>query len=145
MWLCLGNWNQKNISKQEIDQILFDYVRYNLIYEAILQKYNISKTYSNPKLEQNKELKEISLSIGKYSYNIINQWINDWYNRNKEWLSEKNEKYPDIWLENTNNLSEWINSILKTKLWIHKWLKWKVKKNLISYLLYNRYFTSTHF
>ena len=88
-------------------------------------------------------MKEISLGIGRYSYNTINQWINDWYNRNKEWLFEKNEKYPDIWLENTNNLSEWINSILKTKFWIHKWLKWKVKKNLISYLLYNWYFTST--
>jgi len=41
-------------------------------------------------------LKEISLGIGRYSYNTINQWINDWYNRNKEWLFEKNEKYPDI-------------------------------------------------
>jgi len=35
---------KKNLSKQEIDKILFDYVRYNLIYEAISQKYNISKT-----------------------------------------------------------------------------------------------------
>jgi len=35
---------KKEVFKGEIDKILFDYVRYNLIYKAILQKYNISKT-----------------------------------------------------------------------------------------------------
>ena len=85
----------------------------------------------NPKLEQNKELKDISLSLWKFSFNTIKQWLDDWYKRNENWLSEKNEKwaythektqkayrslknnlenlytyekYPELWFESTNNL-----------------------------------------
>ena len=35
---------KKNLSKQEIDKIIFNYVRYNHIYEYISQNKNISKS-----------------------------------------------------------------------------------------------------
>jgi len=35
---------KKNLSQQKIDKIIFDYVRYNLIYDKISQNENLSKT-----------------------------------------------------------------------------------------------------
>ena len=34
---------KKNLSQQKIDKIIFDYVRYNLIYDKISQNKNLSK------------------------------------------------------------------------------------------------------
>ena len=34
---------KKNLSQQKIEQIIFDYIRYNMIYQAISQNENISK------------------------------------------------------------------------------------------------------
>jgi len=140
------------------------YVQYCTFHQKMAIRRYLTK---NPKLEQNKDLKDIWLCIWKCKLKTIKKWLDDWYKRNKDWLSEKNEnwsyvhektrkayrslktnlpnlytyeKYPELWFENTNNLSEWINSIIKNKLGIHRWLKWKVKKNIINYLLYNWYF-----
>jgi len=142
-------------------------VQYCIFHQQQVTRRYITK---KPKLEQNKELKDISLSLWKFSYNTVKLRLEDWYKRNKEWLSEKNEnwnyvhektrkayrslsnnllnlytyeRYSYIWFEKTNNLSEWINSIIKDKFKIHRWLKANVKKNLISYLLYNWHFIST--
>jgi len=81
-------------------------VQYYIFHQKQAIRRYITK---KPKLEQNQELKEISLGIGKYSYNTINQWINDWYNRNKEWLSKKNEK--EIILQEKENLIKKISSL----------------------------------
>jgi len=142
-------------------------VQYCIFHQKMALRRYLTK---NPKLEQNKYLKDIWLCVWKCKLKTIKEWLDDWHKRNKDWLLEKNEKwayvhektrkayrslknnlknlytyekYPELWFEATNNLSEWINSIIKNKLGIHRWLKWEVKKNLINYLLYNWYFTST--
>ena len=118
-------------------------VQYCIFHQQQVIKRYITK---KPKLEQNKELKDISLSLWKFSFNTVKLWLEDWYKRNKEWLSEKNEnwnyvhektrkayrslsnnllnlytyeKYFYIWFEKTNKLSGWINSIIKNKFKIH--------------------------
>ena len=29
------------------------------------------------------------------------------------------ERYPELWFETTNNLSEWVNSLIKEKIKVH--------------------------
>jgi hypothetical protein len=116
-----------------------------------------------PKLIPNIELREIWMDIWKWSKSTIELWLKNWYNRNYNWLQEKNWRWnfvhertrkayrsikknlsylytfeQDSWLNipKTNNSLESINSHLKTKLWIHRWLKEKRKCKFIEYYLY---------
>jgi len=68
-----------------------------------------------PKLEQNKKLIEISRFI---------------------WDLEK-EQIEKLLIPSTNNSLEAINSHLKTKLKIHRWLKENKKDTFTCYYLYN--------
>ncbi len=130
------------------------------------QQKNIRKYLTKRlKLEQNKELKEISFYLWKFNYNTIKQRLNSWFNRNINWLNEKNdkwhyvhektrkaynslirnldnlytyEKYSNLWFEKTNNLSEWINSSLRSKTNIHRWVRPRLRKKLINHTLYHR-------
>ena len=118
-----------------------------------------------PRIEANRELKEIADNIWIWREETLFLWLEDWYKRNNKWLYEKNEKnennnyrhertikayksikknlpylhtfkrYPDLWIPETNNSLESINSHLKTKLRIHRWLKEYRKDKFISYYL----------
>jgi hypothetical protein len=44
----------------------------------------------NPRLEPNKELKEICNSIGKFRKDTIKAWLDDRLRRNKTFLNERN-------------------------------------------------------
>lgn len=100
-----------------------------------------------PKLEQNKELRDIAIHLGKLSLEGILTRLDSRYIRNKDRLSEKNqnkksvhertlkayrslknnlkflyvyETHPDLQLPQTNNSLEAINSHLKTKSSVHR-------------------------
>ena len=68
-------------------------VQYCTFHQKMVMRRYLTK---NPKLEQNKELKEVSLGLWKFSFNTIKQWLDGWFNRNKNWLSEKNENWAYI-------------------------------------------------
>lgn len=117
-----------------------------------------------PKSEAWKELLDISKYIWKYKeetiYLLLDQWLLDY----KYWLSEKNiywkpvhektikayksirnnlkylyiyDEYPHLNISKTNNSLEAINSWIKTKSWIHRWLSKERKLKYIYYYLYN--------
>lgn len=103
-----------------------------------------------PKLEQNKELKDIASSIWDIPESTILALLNDRHRRNKQWLSEKNiggwfihtrtrkayrslvtnlpylytyQKHPKLHIPTTtNDLEGWIFSRMKQRLWNHRWL-----------------------
>lgn len=128
------------------------------------QKWIIRRYLTNkPRIEANREIKEIADDIWKWSEEILYIRLEDWHRRNKEWLYEKNENNNyrhdrtikayksikknlpylyifksnlELWIPSTNNSLEAINSHLKTKLSIHRWLKEYRKDKFISYYLY---------
>lgn len=117
----------------------------------------------NPKLKQNIDLKNIAMCIWDYPRDDIELALKVWYEDNKKWLEERNEKlnyrhnktrkayrsikkklhrcytfarHPELWIPRTNNSLEAINSHLKTKIAIHRWLKENNKDNFTNYYLY---------
>jgi len=55
--------------------------------QQIIRRY-ITK---NPKLEANKELKDIVSMLGKVRESMMQAWLEDWYRKYKIFLKEKNE------------------------------------------------------
>jgi len=127
--------------------------------KQIITRYLTKK----PKLEQNKSLKNIADCIWDQSENDVRFALEVWNKENKIWLSEKNVawnyihgktrkayrsikkklswcytfvRHRMLWIPKTNNSLESINSHLKTKLWIHRWLKEKNKDTFTRYYLY---------
>lgn len=130
-----------------------------IVHQKLIIRRYLTK---RPRIEANQELKEIANDIWMWSENIIYSWLKDWHNRNIEWLYEKNEnnnykhertikayksiiknmpylyifrKYHNLWIPSTNNSLESINSHLKTKLGIHRWMKEHRKDKFVSYYL----------
>lgn len=116
-----------------------------------------------PKLEQNKQLKNIVNCIWDYPEEDIKLALNVWYQENKKRLSDKNEnwnyvhvktkkaynsiikklpycytfdKHSKLWIPRTNNSLESINWHLKTKLSIHRWLREDRKDKFVAYYLW---------
>ncbi len=116
-----------------------------------------------PKLKQNKQLKNIAACIWEYPQEDIKCALDVWCHENKERLNEKNDKWnymhiktrkayksitkklsycytfhkhSDLWIPKTNNSLESINSHLKTKIWIHRWLKEDKKDKFTSFYLW---------
>ena len=127
--------------------------------KQILTRYLTRK----PKLEQNRKLKIIWSCIWEYPKEDIELALKIWHEENKSRLNEKNYKwnyihirtrkayssmkrklywcysfkeYPELWIPNTNNSLESINSHLKTKIRIHRWLVEKKKEIFTSYYLW---------
>jgi len=119
-----------------------------------------------PKLEENKELKDIVKYLWELKEDTIHERLDSRYDRNCEWLKEKNElwkfihvrtrkaykslvrnlpflytcdKHKNIPIPNTTNALEWwVFSWLKEKLWNHRWLKPHRKQKWIErYLNYS--------
>ena len=44
-----------------------------------------------PRLPANKELRDIAMNLGKWKRETRELWLDSRYDRNKEWLNEKNE------------------------------------------------------
>lgn len=116
-----------------------------------------------PRLKENKELKNIGMCIWEYPKEDIEIALEIWRQTNNNWFNEKNEKWNymhlktrkayrsmkrklyrcytfkrhrELWIPTTNNSLESINSHLKTKLWIHRWLKESNKDTFTNYYLY---------
>jgi len=116
-----------------------------------------------PRLEPNIELREIAMDLWKRTEKTITEWLDNWHTRNINRLYERNinkkcihtrtikaykslkrnmtylytfEKNPELWLPKTNNSLESINSHLKTKWSIHRWLREDRKDKFINYYLY---------
>lgn len=126
----------------------------------------IMKRYltQNPRVEANKELKEIWNSIWNFSMRTIKQRLDDWYRRNKSFLSERNDAnklvhnrtlkayrslnrnlkylytYKDyewiIDIPNTTNSIESTFSHVKQKANLHRWLKKKRKLKVLDQFLW---------
>ena len=117
----------------------------------------------NPKLQQNIDLKAIADDIWKWKYDSMMWLLSSWHTDNKKRLAEKNDNgwymherarkayrslkkkmyraytYEREWallLPKTNNSLESINSHLKTKIRIHRWMKRERKQKFIRYYLY---------
>lgn len=128
-------------------------------FHSMIVRYLTNK----PKHEATRELKEIWMGIWNFRENTINMWLNSRFERNKTRLGEKNnkgrnkheramkayrsirrnlaycyiyERYNHIWIPKTNNSLESINSHLKTKSRIHRWLREDRKDKFINYYLY---------
>lgn len=116
-----------------------------------------------PKLEQTKVLKQIADSIWEYPEDDVSLALNIWCSTHKKRLDEKNIKwgyvherarkafkslrnkikrcysyaqYPELWIPRTNNSLESINSHLKSKATIHRWMKVENKQRFANYYLY---------
>jgi hypothetical protein len=127
--------------------------------KQIITRYLTKK----PKLEQNKKLKTISDCIWEYPKEDIKLALDTRYIDYESWINEKNSSwnykhertrkaynsimnklsycytfkhYPELWIPKTNNSLEWINSHLKTKSIIHRWLKEGNKDDFTRYYLY---------
>jgi hypothetical protein len=55
--------------------------------KQIIRRY-ITK---NPRLEANKEMKEIGEALGYFSKTTIEALLEDWYRRNRDFLNERND------------------------------------------------------
>lgn len=127
--------------------------------KAILRRY-LTKS---PILEPNRELKEIWSVIWDVRKDTLKSMLNDWYDRNKAFLNEKNEnrkyihertrkayksiiynldnlyifkKYEwKIEIPKTSNSLESLFSRLKQRIRIHRWLKKDRKLKLIDSFL----------
>jgi hypothetical protein len=102
------------------------------------------------KLKPSIELRDISFHLWKLSKSIIIQRLQSRHQRNKNRLYEKNEnknyihmrvvkayksliknmnylyifeEYINLWIPSTNNSLEWVNSRLKGKRRMHRWLR----------------------
>lgn len=128
--------------------------------KQIMRRY-ITKT---PKLEANKELKEIAWLIWDIRKSTIKEWLDDRYRRYKIFLEEKNnsKKYVHtrtrkayrslksnlqylytfsdykwiIDIPKTTNSIESVFSHMKQKVWLHRWLKKHRKLRLIDEFLW---------
>lgn len=116
-----------------------------------------------PKLKPSIELRDISMHLWKLNKSTITQWLQSRHERNKDRLYEKNEnknyihmrvvkaykslvrnmnylyvfeEYCNLWVPSTNNSLEWVNSRLKTKRRVHRWLREDRKQQLTNYYLY---------
>ena len=116
-----------------------------------------------PKLEQTKSLKVIADCIWEYPEHDIEFALQIWFAENKWRLDERNIKgnyvherarkayrsikskltrcytsvhYPDLGIPNTNNSLESINSYLKTKTAIHRWMNIENKQRFTNYYIY---------
>lgn len=142
-WLLWGFWN--------IPTQMCQYHQKQIVIRNITRR---------PKLEANRELKDIALLLWKISSNVRIQWLENWYQRNKRWLHERNEKhwYTHIrtlrarkslhrniqylfvhekfdYIPCTSNSLEWAFSRLKQKLRNHRWLtQWRREKYIERYL-----------
>ncbi len=130
------------------------------LHQKLIIKRYLTK---RPRLEPNKELKVICMDIWMWTKKTMLLWLEDWYSRHQKWLMEKNycwwfihnrtlkayrslkrnmsylytyKEHPELWIPDTNNSLEWINSHLKSKVWIHRWLKEKRKCKVIEYYLF---------
>lgn len=127
--------------------------------QAILRRY-LTK---NPILDENKELKDIGSMIWKIRKDTLKLMLDDRYNRNKQFLIEKNNKrkyahertrkayksiinnldnlyiFKDyVWkieIPSTSNCLESLFSRLKQRIRIHRWLKKERKLKLIDSFL----------
>lgn len=126
--------------------------------KQIITRYLTKRT----RLEANKSLKNIWMLIWEYPKEDIQLALEVWHIENKEWLNTKNEhwlymhiktrkaynsikkklkrcytykEHPELNIPNTNNSLESINSHLKTKLSIHRWLSYLRKEKFTSYYL----------
>ncbi len=113
------------------------------IWKQITTRYLTRK----PKLEQNKQLKNIAACIWDHPEEDVKLALTVWQEENKKRLDEKNEnwnyvhartrkaynsiikklpycytfeKHPELWIPKTNNSLESINWDLKTNLSIHR-------------------------
>jgi hypothetical protein len=137
----------------------------------IHQQRTITKYLTRkPKSEQTKELRDISFHLRKLSKDSILTRLESRHIRNKEWLYEKNikhkytheravkayksmkkninylyvfEQYPELQIPQTNNSLEAVNSHLKTKRRVHRWLREDRKQQLTNYYLYYHTESST--
>jgi hypothetical protein len=116
-----------------------------------------------PKLKPSIELRDISFHLWKLNKSTIVQRLQSRHERNKDRLYEKNEnknyihmrvvkayksliknmdylyvfkEHWDLWIPSTNNSLEWVNSRLKTKRRVHRWLREDRKQQLTNYYLY---------
>jgi hypothetical protein len=123
-----------------------------------------------PKLKPSLELRDISMHLWKLSKSTITQRLQSRHERNKDWLYEKNEnknyihvrvvkaykslvrnmsylyvfeEYFELWIPSTTNSLEAVNSRLKTKRRIHRWLREDRKQQLTNYYLYYHKNSST--
>lgn len=127
--------------------------------QQIIRRY-ITK---NPKLEANVEFKEIASMIGKVRKDTLKIWLEDWHNRYKKFLCEKNvsNKYIhtrtrkayrslktnliylytfkdyewEIEIPSTTNSLESVFWHMKQKVWLHRWLRKDRKLKLIDEFL----------
>ena len=112
-----------------------------------------------PKLEANKELKEIASMIGKLRKDTMIVRLDSWYQENEKFLKEKNDNWKAVhertvkaykslkrnmdylyvykdyeWIidiPNTTNSLDWTFSHLKQKVWLHRWTTKQRKLKLI--------------
>lgn len=123
-----------------------------------------------PKLKPSIELRDISMHLWKVSKSTLIQWLQSRHKRNEDRLYEKNknknyihmrvvkaykslvknmnylyvfEEYSDLWIPSTNNSLEAVNSHLKTKRRVHRWLREDRKQQLTNYYLYYHKDSST--
>lgn len=128
-------------------------------FKQVIRRYLTKK----PKLQANIELKEIADDIWKRSYESMIWLVESWHIEHRERLWERNEKWwykhertrkayrslkrkmyraytfereANLGLPKTNNSLESINSHLKTKISIHRWMKKERKQKFVRYYLY---------
>ncbi len=132
---------------------------------CIFHQKQIMKRYitQNPKLEANKELKDISSLIWCIRKITIQEWLDDRYRRYKDFLLERNDSWNYVhtrtrkayrslkhnlqylytfsdyeWIidiPKTTNSLESVFSHMKQKVWLHRWLKKHRKLSLIDEFL----------
>lgn len=132
---------------------------------CIFHQKQIMRRYitKSPKLEANKELKDIAAAIWDIRKATIQEWLDDRYRKYKSFLVEKNDwwKYIHIrtrkayrslitnlqyiytfsnyiWtidIPRTTNSLESVFSHMKQKVWLHRWLKKERKLKLIDQFL----------
>jgi hypothetical protein len=133
---------------------------------CIFHQKQIMKRYitQNPKLEANKELKDISSLIWLVRKITIQEWLEDRYRRYKNFLLEKNDSWNYVhtrtrkayrslkhnlpylytfsdfeWIidiPKTTNSLESVFSHMKQKVWLHRWLRKDRKLKLIDEFLW---------
>jgi len=116
-----------------------------------------------PILEANISLKNIWMCIWDYTKDDVEFALEIWYKDYYSWLNQRNEnwnyihiktrkayrsmkkkikwcyiykEYSELWIPNTNNSLESINSHLKTKLSIHRWISELRKDKFAGYYLW---------
>ncbi len=125
--------------------------------QQIVTRYITKK----PKLEANKELKDITSMLWKIRKSTFKEWLEDWCIRYKRFLSERSDSwwfkhkrtrsayrsivrnidylftYETVWFEipKTTNSLEWTFAHVKDLIRLHRWLKKERKLKLIYQIL----------